>query len=154
MNLVCYLPAELPANHPLRRLVLHGLHQFTRQVYESLSGLERRLSCPGEPGAILVLVALDERALEAMLAMGELYRAHSVVLLLPEDQDPLQRLGHRLRPRFMAGLDCATAELEAVLRRLGSRSLRQGEAANSDPPGEMDQGANPGRRLPAAGVGA
>ena len=121
MNLICYLPAELAANHPLRRLILPGLPRFTRQVYESLTGLERRLGCPGEPEAVLVLVALDHDSLESLVDMGELCRSHPVILVLPEDQDALQGLGHRLRPRFMTSLACAATEVEAVLTRLGGR---------------------------------
>lgn len=150
MNLICYLPADLAANHPLRLLMLHGLPKFTRQVYESLSGLERRLTCPGEPESILVLVVPDHQALQALVAMGDLCQAHPVVLVLPEDQDGLHGLGHRLRPRFMTSLACAEVEIEAVLTRLGSR-------AQADSGGGSDRsGASPANRRagPEQGVGA
>ncbi len=130
MNLICYMPAELAANHPLRRLMLHGMPKFTRQVYESLPGLERRLTCPGEPESILVLVVSDLQALESLVAMGDLCQAHPVVLVLPEDQDSLHGLAHRLRPRFMTSLTCASAEMEAVLTRLGSRTQSDPGAAS------------------------
>lgn len=151
MNLICYLPAELPANHPLRRLVVHGLPQFTRQVYEALPGLERRLACPGEPGAILVLAPHDARALEDLVALGELCRSRLVVLILPEEQEALQRLGHRLRPRFMTCLHRAATELEAVLDRLANRSVDIGEV-NPDSGGGVGLEAEVGGRKPWVGL--
>lgn len=153
MNLICYLPAELPVNHPLRRLVVHGLPQFTRQVYEALPALERRLSCPGEPGAILVLAPHDAKSLEALVAAGELCRSHSVVLILPEDQEVLQRLGHRLRPRFMTCLHRAAFELEAVLDRLANRSPEP-PVGNPGSGGEMDPGGAAEGRKPCVAGGA
>lgn len=134
MNLICYLPAELAANHPLRRLIMHGLPQFTRQVYESLTGLERRLGCPGDPEAVLMLVALDRGSLESLVAMGQLCQAHPVILVLPEEPIDLHSLGHRLRPRLMTGLACAAAEVEAVLTRLAGQTRPGFEAARGRQP--------------------
>ena len=148
MNLICYLPAALAANHPIRRLVSHGLPHFTRQVYESLTGLERQLTCPGQSDAILVLVACDRQDLERMVAMGDLCQAHPLVLILPAEDDDLERLGHRLRPRFMTCQDNSVAEMESVLARLGDR--RQPPAAEGQDHGPLaaaqDGGAMPAER--------
>lgn len=118
MHMLCYLPPDLPATHPVRRLLINAPSSCTREVYDSLSSLERRLSRPGEPHLFLALAITSEADLDGILKMAHLCQQRSLLLILPQPEPALQAKAHRLRPRYMTCLDGDPEELSAVLHRL------------------------------------
>lgn len=132
MHMLCYLPADLPSVHPVRRLLLNTPAYSTREIYDSLNGLERRLSRPGDPDLVLALVFTCEADLDRVMALAHLCLHRDILVIIPQAQPALQTKAHRLRPRFITSLDGDPEEFSAVLRRLadGYQNGRRGPACN------------------------
>ncbi|MFH1060613.1 MAG: hypothetical protein V1797_18270 [Pseudomonadota bacterium] len=118
MHILCYLPGELSAAHPVRRLLLNSPSQCTREIYDSISGLERRLARPGEPDLVLALALTSEPDLDRILALAQFCLQRDLLLILPHPEPSLEAKAHRLRPRYITYLDGDPDDLCAVLDRL------------------------------------
>lgn len=118
MHMLCYLPGDLSAAHPVRRLLLNSPTQCTREIYDSIPGLERRLARPGDPDLVLTLALTTEPELDRVLDMAQFCMQRDLLLILPHPEPSLEAKAHRLRPRYITYLDGDPEDLSAVLNRL------------------------------------
>ncbi len=88
------------------------------EVFQTLTGLDKRLHDIHANPEILVFVPTDQQELMSLLSLQELFSSLPIILVLPDQHPTTVQYGHRLQPRFLTFSDSSLEEVGNVLQKI------------------------------------
>ena len=118
MSLIFYEKASDGIAEQLKGMVKPLITEDKMEVYHTISILSKRLSRPIDGRVIMVLVAADRNDLLDIFVIRELFGMIRIIIILPDREDEIVRMGHQLQPRFLTYADGELSEVYSVLRKM------------------------------------
>ncbi len=101
------------------------------EVFRSFDNFFQRLKLPVQPQSIALLVPGSRHELQEILSRIDLLRDLRIVVIAPDHEAETTAIAHQLRPRYLTYLNGDFGELAAVLRKMFTGHLSNGEPSAS-----------------------
>ena len=92
-------------------------------VYTSVSAFCTRLRHAPTHGAIIVIVAADDKELPTYMSIRPLIEDAPIILIVPTGDAALLVKAHTFHPRFIGDLESGVQEVIAVIHKMLSREV-------------------------------
>jgi len=101
------------------------------EVFRSFDNFSQRLKLPAQPQSIAVLAPGSRQELQGILCRIDLLRDLRIIVIAPDHEAETTAIAHQLRPRYLTYLNGDFGELAAVLRKMFTGHLSNGEPSAS-----------------------
>ena len=101
------------------------------EVFRSFDNFFQRLKLPVQPQSIALLVPGSRHELQEILSWIDLLRDLRIIVIAPDHEAETTAIAHQLRPRYLTYLNGDFGELAAVLRKMFTGHLSNGEPSAS-----------------------
>jgi hypothetical protein len=101
------------------------------EVYRTFGDFSQRLKLPAQFNSIAVLAAASRVELQEILSRIDLLRDLRIIVIAPDQEAETTAIAHQLRPRYLTYLNGDFGVLAAVLRKMVTGHLSNGEPASS-----------------------
>lgn len=118
MALILYLPETGGPEEELYRMVTATAFPKKVERYKSIQELSERLHQPIFDIKVTVILAADQKELQAITSLSDFLNDMKIILVLPDREPTTIAKGHLLRPRFIAWLDDDFTHVEIFLKRM------------------------------------
>jgi hypothetical protein len=124
-TLVIFTPSLSIIAGRIAREIVPDLPDGACHIYTTVDMFRSGLQLRDRENCVVILLAADQRELDAMLAMTPLLDGMPLILMVP-DSDPVTiAKAHRLRPRYLmfprTGFEDLRAVMEKIFTRRGAR---------------------------------
>ena len=102
----------------LQRVVEAFVPGMNLEIYRDVKDLTLRLSQPGNPVDISILMTGSKKELSEFIGIRELLSDIRIIIVLPDRTKGTIATGHSFRPRFITYADSDFVEVGAVLNRM------------------------------------
>jgi hypothetical protein len=136
MKLVVYVSTDNADSQRLEDLLRKVAPQGGLERVDSIGALTQKLQDQFNESLLAVMVAETREELLSIASFRESFQGVQVVLVLPEQEDELVSIAHRLRPRYITYRSPEYDDLLAVVRRkLNPDRVRPMRAIRARDPG-------------------
>jgi len=101
------------------------------EVFRSFDNFSQRLKLPAQSQSIAVLAPGSRQELQGILCRIDLLRDLRIIVIAPDHEAETTAIAHQLRPRYLTYLNGDFGELAAVLRKMFTGHLSNGEPSAS-----------------------
>ena len=101
------------------------------EVFRSFDDFSQRLKLPAQSKSIAVLAPGSRQELQEILSRIDLLRDLRIIVIAPDHEAETTAVAHQLRPRYLTYLNGDFGELAAVLRKMFTGHLSNGEPSAS-----------------------
>jgi hypothetical protein len=101
------------------------------EVYRTFDNLSQRLKHPAQGESIAVLAPGSRQELREILSRRDLLRGLRTIVIAPDHEAETTAIAHQLRPRYLTYLNGDFGVLAAVLRKMVTGHLSNGEPSSS-----------------------
>ena len=101
------------------------------EVFRSFDNFFQRLKLPVQPQSIALLAPGSRHELQEILSRIDLLRDLRIIVIAPDHEAETTAIAHQLRPRYLTYLNGDFGELAAVLRKMFTGHLSNGEPSAS-----------------------
>jgi hypothetical protein len=115
-----YSSREIGQAEEIEKLLVDRFADNVVEIHRSVDSLARSFRIPRGDEGVAILVVANGGELTRLLSIRRLLKgaASRIVMVLPDQEDGLLGLAHRLRPSFIAYADDDPALLSAVLEKI------------------------------------
>jgi len=101
------------------------------EVFRSFDNFSQRLKLPAQPQSIAVLAPGSRAELQGILSRIDLLRDLRIIVIAPDHEVETTAIAHKLRPRYLTYFNGDFGDLAAVLRKMVTCPLSNGEPSSS-----------------------